>query len=81
DEAARQFNLLRKDSDWVNADITVTTDADQTPVAPGYQVSDTRSGDRRTVRFRTDAPIMHFFDVQSGRFAIKRETYKGVNLA
>lgn len=81
DEGARQFNLLRKDSDWVNADITVTTDADQTPIAPGYQVSDTRSGDRRTVRFKTDAPIMHFFDVQSGRFAIKRETYKGVNLA
>lgn len=81
DKAAREFNLLRKDSDWVNADITVTTDADQTPIAPGYQISDTRSGDRRTVRFKTDAPIMHFFDVQSGRYATKRETYKGVNLA
>jgi aminopeptidase N len=81
DEAARQFNLLRKDSDWVNADITVTTDADQTPIAPGYQVSDVTSGDRRTVRFKTDAPIMHFFDVQSGRYAIKLQTYKGVNLA
>ncbi|RYG10428.1 MAG: aminopeptidase, partial [Caulobacteraceae bacterium] len=26
-------------ADWVNADITVTTDADQTPLAPGYQRS------------------------------------------
>src|SRR5581483_6799048 len=36
---ADRFNLLGRDADWVTADITVTTDADQTPVAPGYQVS------------------------------------------
>lgn len=81
DVAARQFNLISKSADFVNADITVTTDADQTPIAPGYTVSDETHGDRRTVHFKSDAPILPFFDVQSGRFAIKRETYKGVNLA
>jgi ABC-2 type transport system permease protein len=40
DIPSRQFNGLRRDSDFVTADITVTTDADQTPIAPGYKVSD-----------------------------------------
>jgi aminopeptidase N len=65
----------------VNADITVSTVADQTPVAPGYLVSDTTANGRRTVRFRTDAPVLNFFSVQSARYAIRRETYKGVDLA
>ena len=81
DQSARRFNLLRKDSDWVNADITVTTDADQIPIAPGYRVSETVSNGRRTARFRTEAPINHFFSIQSARYALKRENYKGVELS
>jgi len=94
DVASRQFNGLRKDADWVMSDITVTTDADQTPIAPGYKVSDKTwfesdrikgpvkgQGDRRTARFVTEAPIQAFVSIQSGRFAVARETYKGVELA
>ncbi len=81
DVPARQFNLLTKSADWVNADITVTTDAGQTPIAPGYTVSDQTAGDRHIVRFKTDAPILPFFDIQSGRYRVKRETYKGIDLA
>ena len=67
--------------DWVNADISVTTTATQTPVAPGYIVSDNTRDGRRTIRFRTEAPVLNFFSVQSARYAIKREVYKGVELA
>ncbi len=81
DVGARQFNLLSKSADWVNADITIATDADQTPIAPGYTVSDTTAGGRHVVRFKTDAPILPFFDMQSGRYTVKAETYKGINLA
>ncbi len=68
------------DADWVNADITVTTDADQTPIAPGYKVSDTTANGRRTARFVTEAPILHFFSVQSARYEILREQHNGVTL-
>ncbi|MFA4892990.1 ABC transporter permease/M1 family aminopeptidase [Brevundimonas sp.] len=68
-------------ADWVTADITVTTSADQTPVAPGYKVSDVRSGARRTARFVTDAPILNFFSVQSAAYRIARERHEGVDLA
>ncbi|TAJ74805.1 MAG: aminopeptidase [Phenylobacterium sp.] len=80
DRSAQARNYLAN-ADWVNADISVTTDAEQTPVAPGYRISDVTKGGRRTIRFRTDAPVLNFFSVQSARYAIKREVYKGVELA
>jgi hypothetical protein len=36
-----QFDFLTPTCDWVDADITITTDADQVPIAPGYTLSDT----------------------------------------
>ena len=81
DEAGRLNNPLRHDSDWVTADITVTTDADQVPVAPGYVVSDTTRDGRRTVRFKPDAPVEHFFSVQSARYEIRRDRWNDVALA
>jgi hypothetical protein len=58
------FNYLRHDADWVTSDITVTTDADQIPIAPGQAVSQTVKDGRRSVRFVTDSPIMDFFSAQ-----------------
>lgn len=67
--------------DWVNSDITISTDADQIPVAPGQTVSDVTKDGRRTIRFVSDAPILDFFSIQSARYAIEKRAYKGVNLA
>lgn len=77
DQSANGMHYLRSDSDWVNARLTVTTDADQTPVAPGYKVSDTTTGGRRTLVTQTDAPIMHFFSMQSARYAVKEMPWTG----
>ena len=77
---ADQFNGLGRDSDWVTADIWVATDADQTPIAPGYKVLDRIQGDRRVSEFRTEAPILRFFSIQSARYAQRAEPYKGVTL-
>lgn len=81
DVPSRQFNGLRKDADFITSDITVTTEADQTPIAPGYKVSDTVKGGRRVARFVTEAPIMPFVSIQSARYQVAQETYKGVQLA
>nr|MDQ3078277.1 ABC transporter permease [Pseudomonadota bacterium] len=50
-------------SDWVMSDITVTTAAGQTPVAPGRKVSDVTADGRRTARFVSSAPILNFFSI------------------
>lgn len=81
DEASRGYTYLRPDSDWVQADLTVTTVADQTPIAPGYKVSEIVADGRRTVHFRTEAPIQNFFSIQSARYKVRSELYKGIDLA
>ncbi len=67
--------------DWVRTDITVTTDADQTPIAPGYKVSDTSAAGRRTARFVVDAPILNFYSVQSARYREAHRLHDGIDLA
>jgi aminopeptidase N len=81
DPAATRFSLIRQDSDWVNADITLTTEADQIPIAPGYQVASSEANGRRTARFVTEAPIQDFFSLQSARYAVKTVAYKGVAIS
>ena len=54
-------------ADWVTSDITLTTDADQTPIAPGNRVSDVTKDGRRTAHFVSGAPILNFFSIQSAR--------------
>lgn len=68
-------------ADWVTTDITVTTDADQVPIAPGQTVSDVTKNGRRTMRFVSDAPILNFFSIQSARYAIARQKHAGIDLA
>jgi ABC-2 type transport system permease protein len=81
DDSARAFNMLRRDSDWVTADITLSTEADQLAIAPGYRVSEVVREGRRIVRYRTDAPIQNFFSIQSARYTVARDRWKDVDLA
>ena len=73
DESGRARSIFSASSDWVDADITVGTDADQTPIAPGYTLSDTTANGRHVVHFKPAAPINHFFSIQSARYAVKRD--------
>ena len=75
DDGARARNYLRSDSDWVNADILLTTDADQIPVAPGRTISDRTENGRRTLHARSAAPVLNLFSLQSGRYAVRTDTW------
>ncbi len=80
DVASRAHNYIGHVG-WVMSDITVTTAADQTPLAPGYEVTDVVHGRWRTARFVTDKPILQFFSIQSARYAVRSEDYKGVKFS
>jgi ABC-type transport system involved in multi-copper enzyme maturation permease subunit len=80
-DSARARNALRADSDWVTADITLSTVADQIPIAPGTKVSDVTQGDRRICRFVSDAPIMNFFSLQSAAYQVAAAKHGDVDLA
>jgi ABC-2 type transport system permease protein len=78
---ADQVSYVSHDSDWISADVRVSTDADQIPIAPGQEVYERVAGGRRTAEFRTTAPILRAFSIQSARYRVRRETYKGLDLA
>ena len=79
DDSARAIGFF-KDSDWVNSDITVSTVADQTPIAPGYRMSDVTADGRRTVRFKSEAPIQNFFSTQSAAYLSRSAKWNNVVL-
>jgi ABC-type transport system involved in multi-copper enzyme maturation permease subunit len=66
---------------WAKSDITVSTSADQTPLAPGNKVSDVVRGGRRIARFVSGVPIHPRFSIQSARYAEKHRQHAGVDLA
>ena len=71
DDSANGKHYLRPDSEWVTSDITVHTDDDQIPIAPGYQVAEEKADGRIMRRFETEAPIQHFFSIQSARYDLR----------
>lgn len=79
DMSATGENYVR--TDWVLSDITVTTDADQTPIAPGRKVADTTQNGRRTAQFVSTTPILSFFSIQSARYKLTEKDHKGIKLS
>ena len=67
-------------SDWTTSDITLTTDAGQTPIAPGNRVSDVTSNGRRTAHFISGAPILNFFSIQSADYQVAKRNHNGLQL-
>jgi hypothetical protein len=67
---------------WMKkSDITLSTDAGQTPIAPGSKVSDVTRDGRRIARFISIAPLRPRFSVQSARYAEKHRRHRGVDFA
>ena len=79
DRGARNQNYIH--ADWVTSDITLSTDADQTPVAPGDRIADVTAGGRRTARFVATAPILNFWSIQSARYRERHADAGGRDLA
>jgi ABC-2 type transport system permease protein len=65
---------------WTKADITLSTTASQTPIAPGRKISDVTRGGRRIARFVSGAPIIPVFSMQSARYAEKHRLHNGIDL-
>lgn len=81
DESGRAHHYFRHDSDWVNADVTVSSVADHVIVAPGHQLDTKVEHGRRISHFRTEAPIQNFFSIQSARYAVKEDRWNDTSLA
>ena len=70
DVAARQYNSVAFDADWINFDATVSTSPDQIAIAPGYLQKEWVENGRRYFHYKMDAPILNIYSFQSGRYAV-----------
>ena len=77
DPAGLQVNGLEGDADFIDYEATVSTDADQIAISPGYLQREWTEGGRRYFHYKMDAPILNFFAFQSARYAVKRDAWHG----
>jgi ABC-2 type transport system permease protein len=75
DTTARMRPYVARDATWLDYEATVSTSADQIPLAPGTRDSSWTTGGRRHVRFRTTAPTAGFFSFLSARYDVVTGTW------
>ena len=81
DAAARKNNALGPNSDWVNFHVTVSTAPDQVALFPGALARTWLQNGRRYFEYKTESPIMNFYSIVSGRYAVRRDHWKNVGLS
>lgn len=64
----------------IRFEAVVETDGDQVAAAPGRLVSWSRDGGRAVFRFRADTLMYNEFAILSGRYAVARDTVRGVDV-
>lgn len=76
-----RVNLFTPDADWIHYHTVVSTPDTQTALAPGYPERTWNANGRHYYEYSmADQPILDFFAYITGRYSIKRENYKGVNI-
>ncbi len=65
----------------IDLETTISTDADQYIVTVGSLQKTWTSGNRSYFTYKTTAPINFMFALCSGRYAVKKEIYKGVTFS
>ena len=74
-------NLFTPFSDWISYKATVSTPDDQIALSPGYLVKDWHANGRHYYAYDMgDTPILDFFSFVSGRYQVKKQTYKGISV-
>jgi len=61
-------------------DVTVSTEPDQTVIVPGYLQKQWVKNKRAYFYYKTAEQVFPFFSVVSGRYKVKRDKYKNINL-
>lgn len=64
------------DADYVRFETTVSTDPDQTAIAPGYLQKEWVKDGRRYFHYKMDAPMMNFYSIQSARYAVRQDQWR-----
>jgi ABC-2 type transport system permease protein len=76
-----RVNLFSPQSDWITYHTIVSTSGDQTAIAPGYLKREWTENGRHFYEYDMGAThTADFFSYLSGRYQVKQEKYKNINL-
>jgi ABC-2 type transport system permease protein len=76
-----RVNLFTPDSDWISYHTVVSTSGDQTAIAPGYLKREWNENGRHFYEYDMGPThTANFFSYLSGRYQVKEEKYKNINL-
>jgi ABC-2 type transport system permease protein len=78
DTLARRDNALSIDADWITFDAAVSTIPGQIAIAPGYLQRDSMENGRHVFYYHMDTPILNLYSIQSARYVVRHDQYKGV---
>jgi ABC-2 type transport system permease protein len=75
DLKARQNTYISRDADWIRFRTTVSTEADQTAIAPGYLQKEWVQDGRRYFTYVMDRPMLNFYTFLSARYKEYKEQW------
>lgn len=78
DPVGLQKSALSNDADFIDFAATVSTDPDQTAIAPGYLQREWNENGRRYFEYKMDSPITGVFAIQSARYSIRHDHWNEV---
>jgi ABC-2 type transport system permease protein len=81
DAAHSLYSIFMKQSDWITFHTVVSTSSGQIAIAPGYPKRQWQQEGRNFFEYDMGStPILDFTAYLSGRYKVRREQYKGINL-
>ncbi|HLZ17227.1 MAG TPA: hypothetical protein VKQ08_09310, partial [Cyclobacteriaceae bacterium] len=76
----RDVSTHGDDADHIRLEMIVGTSGDQTAIAPGFLQRVWKKNGRNYFHFKTPEPIRNFYSVFSGRYRVRKDQWKDVNL-
>jgi ABC-2 type transport system permease protein len=76
DPVNHQRNYVTADADWIDFEATLSTEADQIALAPGYLQKEWMQDGRRYFHYKMDSTILDFYAFISARYAVRRGAWQ-----
>ena len=75
DPVYKNIGFLGDDADYVQFEVVVGTEKDQTAIVPGYLQKEWEEGDRKYFHYKTESPGFYFFSVLSARYEVLKDVW------
>ncbi len=80
DKSMYRTGFVGPEADFINFEAIVSTSKEQFAITPGYIQKDWVENGRHYYHYKMDVPIFNFFAFLSGKYAVLKENYKGINI-